>query len=1170
MIRVDEAVTRFLWAPALVVALMHGAFAAPASAAAADVDLTLAVADRLGVAWADEPIHWDASLQPSVWDGRGGVRVTRDGEAVPAQITVRGRHDDGSVARATISLVIDQLAADGTTTLRAQFGETGPTETDLELCETDGYVVLANKHIAVRLPGGDTPVSEHTGPILGVRLPSGDWTEPSRYRTETTELTSMSTRVLERGPVRLVAEVTSTFTNGKTHVTTFTLMRGSHAVEVAEHFDLGPSDMYHFKSMDSAKDRLAWEWWQWYGDTTGQDESHPNYWDVPLYGSSFTPTRLTYRGLYATDSAKGPTDSSKRGRFDYAASHDRDRRLEKYLAPRSQWRPDSATWVMATTANPLDADLDAPALAAIAHSTRKWRNPNVLPLTKGITLRTGTNDMRVVSYDRGERIVVRCPVGLGRRVWSLYAQPVGAMLAERMRSPDGPTALYVQHGLGLDVTRHWITQWESDAEHPRLFTLADNRATFLDRMREVGELKDQSDETFDAQWQEAEARADKMIDGYLRHGFSGDTYPGWMLGAWHGNQVAWSLDLLAGSERADPETVERLRRKLAILTNCLVSKDAWPDKRINYGWGSMNMPVTRWGALVIMTLAVGDHPAADRWLADAEPYYRMLLETEYNAHGVHVSCPHYIKASATSFYAWLAMARNGVGHDVSNEPTIARFARYYMQLMPPIDRRWGIRTLLTEGDTRPGSSGMPAVLASLLRESQPELAGQLMTIWREGGRVTGDAMGIPYNAVIDPDIEPRPLTWSSHAFPGFGAVLRYRDPGTPQEAYLTFLAGGFMLDHVNSDQLAFSWYENGSPLTLYKGDMYKPAAVTALSHNTIAWNVQPRGAPCPGKGEAGCWYHDHGEPWVDHDTRPRLHQEIAFDKSRQHISGSRGELTVAAETSEAAALEGRVRIFALSEIPTRNNFSRMLQAQQDGRHIRLDAPATWTRRLIYIRDENAEGLNYLVVRDTFEGTGDRVPSFSYWSMAEGVEASGAAAHFDGQFDVDTTLHMLQPTDVKWTTDRFTHTEAESIVKDLHRQRHDEPFSETQWVARAEGNARQGFFAAVVPHADDGPAPRVEPWLDGSGLKLTAANETHRVLLAAQPVNVQDGELEATAAALVLKEIDDDRFILSLPRGGTATYRGHELTSDNPVTLHVSRQGVQRVPGRDLLAEADQR
>ena len=63
-----------------------------------------------------------------------------------------------------------------------------------------------------------------------------------------------------------------------------------------------------------------------------------------------------------------------------------------------------------------------------------------------------------------------------------------------------------------------------------------------------------------------------------------------------------------------------------------------------------------------------------------------------------------------------------------------------MQLMKPQDPRWGIRVLLNEGGTRPGSSPFPGILATLFKKTDPQLAGELMQIWLDGGRSTGGGM----------------------------------------------------------------------------------------------------------------------------------------------------------------------------------------------------------------------------------------------------------------------------------------------------------------------------------------------------------------------------------------------------------------------------------------------
>jgi hypothetical protein len=94
----------------------------------------------------------------------------------------------------------------------------------------------------------------------------------------------------------------------------------------------------------------------------------------------------------------------------------------------------------------------------------------------------------------------------------------------------------------------------------------------------------------------------------------------------------------------------------------------------------MNMPVGRWGGLVVMASALGDHPMVGSWLRDAGRYFNMLLETEYSPDGVAVSCPHYIGASSTSFYAWIILANSGQGIDVSKSPVIRN------QAWPPVNR----------------------------------------------------------------------------------------------------------------------------------------------------------------------------------------------------------------------------------------------------------------------------------------------------------------------------------------------------------------------------------------------------------------------------------------------------------------------------------------------------
>ena len=1124
-------------------------FAATARAAAAH-EQPLTIRDNVGREWRNEPIAWEVAGE------RGeSVLLKRDGTAIPAQVV---QTDDG----VQVLFVIDALAKDAATTVVAELGKAGPAGVGASVQEADGAVTLANALTAVRLPA------------FNVRLPSGKWTGGARYATVAGAGTPV-VDILERGPVRLAARVTTPFDNGRSHVVTVSLWSGSRSIDIDESFDVGPADKYQFRQYQADRDELAWEWWSWYGDKDGLTETHPNNWIVRLDGGDYAPAEIAYAGQASTDAAKGPTRIGNHATavHAYSLQHAAERRFEKYLGAHSQWRPDSVLWYMTSPGKEDGTD----AVAVYPHSARDWRNPNILPVPEGITLRTGVNDLRIVSRDGGRRLEIECPIGLGRRRWAIRASTRGEMLAPAATSPTALDAERVQRCMGLDITRHWITEWDSQSQYPRLFIKPEQKAAYYARLKGEGIgapgnvldtfLRNQDQAGFDKDYALIMKQADEMLAGYLATGMDNTVgYPGWMLGYWHGMIVANGLDNLAGSEFCTPEKLAALQKKLAILTYCLTSKDAWSDKQINYGWGSMNMPVGRWGGLVVMASALGDHPMVATWLQDAGRYFNMLLQTEYSPDGVAVSCPHYIGASSTSFYAWIIMANSGKFQDVGADSRLQAFARYYMQLMTPIDPRWGIRVLLNEGDTRTGSSPFPGILGTLFRASDPELAGQLMQLWQEGGGDLSAGMGVPDLLIIDPTVPTRPLAMRSEVYPGFGAFLRRRALSTPEESYLAFVGGNFMIDHANSDQFAFHWHDKGVPLSVFNGSLYQPMTCTALSHNTIAWDVRRGGATDPGKDQSGNWYHDNDQPYVDLGGQtPTLHYEIGWDKESQKITDTRGLVTQATECDGAALLEGTVHIKALVEMPTRaDNYAIAIAAQAWPPARKLDAPFSWTRRLLAVQAPTAAGMNYLIIRDDFGGWAGRTPSFSYWALADGVTLADRQATFKGSLGVDTDLHVLAPAQVTLHQGMFTNTQCEGAVGTRHQQKYGKPFSETYALCRVEGQKGQGFLVTLFPRRTDEAAPTIESW-GPHGTKITWKSETHYVLLDTQVQEIQADGIQAQAAALVVKVVDESNWSLTLPLGGKAVFRRQTLEADGPAELtavngKISRRQGTRLPG----------
>ena len=406
-------------------------------------------------------------------------------------------------------------------------------------------------------------------------------------------------------------------------------------------------------------------------------------------------------------------------------------------------------------------------------------------------------------------------------------------------------------------------------------------------------------------------------------------------------------------------------------------------------------------------------------------------------------------------------------------------------------------------------------------------------------------MGVPDSLIIDATVPPAKLKLGPEVFPGFGAFLRYRELGTPEEAYLALVGGNFMIDHANADQFAFHWHEKGVPLSVFCGSLYQPMTSSALSHNTISWDVRPGGAKDPGKGQPGNWYTDHNQPVVDlGGVTPTLHYEIGWDKESQKINETRGLATFATDCPDAALLESQVHIKALTETPTKPSNFEIAVAQQASPPItKLAKPFTWTRRLLYVKAPQAAGMNYVVVRDDFGGFAERTPNFSYWALADDVALQGSLARFKGQLGVDTDMTVLVPAEPKLHPGTFTHDQCEGIVGAAYGKKYGKRFEEKTVLCRAEGRKDQGFLVVLFPYQADEDKPTVEPWANGAGAKIAWKGETHYVLLDVAEREVKADGVEAKASALVVKAKDAKNAALALPAGGEAKFGKLKLRSD---------------------------
>ncbi|HOF87443.1 MAG TPA: hypothetical protein PLZ36_04970, partial [Armatimonadota bacterium] len=125
-------------------------------------------------------------------------------------------------------------------------------------------------------------------------------------------------------------------------------------------------------------------------------------------------------------------------------------------------------------------------------------------------------------------------------------------------------------------------------------------------------------------------------------------------------------------------------------------------------------------------------------------------------------------------------------------------------------------------------------------------------------------------------------------------------------------------------------------------------------------------------------------------------------------------------------------------------------------------------------------------------------------------------------------------------------------------------TETQYVARLEGQPGRGFLMAAFPRLAAEEKPVFTRWAGADGLKITWKGETHYLLLALAPRTVTSDGITATAACLVVKVADRKNFTISLPLGGTASFGGKKVSGTAPIELVVENGKAKMRPGTNLM------
>ena len=993
----------------------------------------------------------------------------------------------------------------------------------LSVTQDKKYVVLANEHLALRLPKwnelvkGATDLTQLPPPWESISRERNLWLGNARWVNDGPRLSvkEASTQIVEEGPVRVIVRQSLTSSDGKTYSATIQLALGQDAALITED-----------STMDAPKAAIS------FSMQAGLDADHI-FWNNQY-------TKTDHAGTWKLT--------------DTVLTFNKEETICKMRPWSFWWLGDITIWAGFYHAG-ADNFVGIIALHPSHWSPTGWDgfDRTEIPITTGPNKRLDLT-FRLLATKKKDKSGVEMEMPMHRE-WALTAGTVQDHVpADSETTPKLRRQLTQYSEYPLDEVKDYgfdFAAAKANQIHPYLILTRDDvqrvrrQAQTIPSIKAKAEtsiryiIQDHANATLKKEGWEA-FYTKKYVSHYLaeklREAYLGSNEPvfGEMLaaavkglsqdllntflekptrpaigsyGPWFSENITRLLfhyDLIAGTGVLTHDEELTVRNALVFGAHVLSHPDYWNPAR---GLASANPNMTNSIILPrgLLGLYLAGHPKADQWLDDSERELKDELKDWVSPGGAWVESPGYQVDSLDGMFLLSQAIRNVQGRDYFADPQFKAMMEYYGFLLTPPDRRFPSRprpgmpvapmTLPSIGDTFSGwITCFNGWMAKATVETDPAYSARQQFYWKAQGYYSGRgerAKGLTM-ALTNPQLPAKAPAELSRPFPGFGSVLRtsWMEPNATYVCHRT----GPNYHHYHDDFNSIVLYSKGSPLCLDFGNFYMPVRHDeAGHHNRVSfhkWDSQQRTAT--------------GGELVAMQSLPSV---VDYSYGKSH--GGRGE--------------------------------------EDHRHVLL------------IKSASPLGANYVVMRDvTLTGQSSETFYWNLFCLSKDPTIAGNVVHFPGQFGVDLDAHMLSPAAPKIEKDHWSWKQEIYVWGG---------FSEEQYGVHVAQSPGEDFFSVLYPRTQGQAAAQVVRSEDGSGVRIGHMEGTDLVLLSpGKPAKLGDATMWVRGEISFARKATDGSLRLAVVKGPNnetgAGIGDWSLESSSPISLLIQGNRVSGESARD--------